>query len=323
MKTYLVTGGAGFIGSHLCEKLLKEHRVIMIDNLDDYYDVAIKEEHIAILKENRNFEFYKCDIRDREKIVEIFNQYPINGVVHLAGLAGVRPSLVDPILYEDVNIKGTMILLEEMKTHNMKNIVIASSSSVYGNCKTLPFTEEESCNRVISPYAATKKANETIASVYHSVYGMNMILARFFTVYGERQRPDLAISKFTRAILNNKPITVYGDGNTFRDYTYVHDIVQGIEKSIRYLEQHDNTYEIVNIGSATPLTLNQLIETIENVTGKKAIIQKMPMQPGDVDGTYASIEKAKKLLGYSPTISIEEGITRFVKWYQDKMSCEQ
>ena len=237
--------------------------------------------------------------------------------MHLAAMAGVRPSIENPILYQEVNCMGSQNILEAMKKYGVKNIVFASSSSVYGNTKTVPFKETDIVDYAISPYAATKKANEVMCHVYHKLYNFNVIMLRFFTVYGERQRPDLAINKFTRLILNGEPIPVFGDGTTSRDYTYVQDIIDGIIKSFRYIEENENVYEILNLGESEPITLNKMIETIEEVLGKKAIINRLPMQPGDVDRTYADISKAKRLIGYLPKTSFKEGIKKFVDWYRD------
>ena len=237
--------------------------------------------------------------------------------MHLAAMAGVRPSIENPVLYQEVNCLGSQNILEAMKRYNVNNIVFASSSSVYGNTKTVPFKETDIVDYAISPYAATKKANEVMTHVYHKLFGFNVIMLRFFTVYGERQRPDLAINKFTRMILEDKPIPVFGDGSTSRDYTYIKDIIDGIIKSLSYVEEHEDVYEILNLGESEPVTLNQMIETIEETLGKKAIIDRKPMQPGDVNRTYADITKAKQLIGYAPKTSFKEGIQNFVNWYKD------
>ncbi len=317
MKTILITGGAGFIGSTLATKLLeKNNKVVVIDNFNDYYDPKIKYKNISKIKDNENFKIYSIDIRDRENIKKVFNENHIDIIVHLAAMAGVRPSIENPILYQEVNGLGTQIILEEAKLHDIRNLVLASSSSVYGNCKETPFREDMIVDFAISPYAATKKANEVMAHVYHKLYDMNIIMLRFFTVYGPKQRPDLAINKFTRLILNDEPIPMYGDGTTSRDYTYIDDIVSGIIKSCDYVENNKNVYEIINLGSNNPISLKEMIKIIGEVLGKEPKINQLPMQPGDVDITYADISKAEKLLGYKPSITFKEGIEKFFEWYK-------
>lgn len=317
MKTYLITGGAGFIGSTLADFLLKEgNKIIVIDNFCDFYNPEIKEENIQEALKSSNYKLYRGDIRDICLLNRIFEENTIDGVVHLAAMAGVRPSIENPILYQDVNCMGTQNILEVMQKHQVNNLVMASSSSVYGNCKEVPFKETYIVDYAISPYAATKKANEVMTHVYHSLYKMNIIMLRFFTVYGPRQRPDLAINKFTRLMLENKSIPMFGDGTTSRDYTYIDDIVAGIKKSIQYVENHDNVYEIINLGNSSPISLKQMIEIIGKVLEVTPNIEQLPMQKGDVEKTYACIEKAKELLGYEPETSFEEGIKKFVKWYK-------
>ena len=320
MKTYLITGGAGFIGSHLADYLLKtDNRVVVIDNFNDYYNPTIKENNVKSNLDNPNYKLERIDIRDAENVKRVFKENSIDTVIHLAAMAGVRPSIENPVLYQEVNCMGSQNILEAMKENNIKNIVFASSSSVYGNTKQVPFKEEYVVDYAISPYAATKKANEVMAHVYHKLYNFNVIMLRFFTVYGERQRPDLAINKFTRLILDDKEIPVFGDGSTSRDYTYVGDIIDGISKSIKYVEDNENVYEILNLGESEPITLSDMIKTIEEVTGKTAKINRLPMQPGDVDRTFADISKAKSLIGYNPKTSFKEGITRFVEWYKNSL----
>ena len=317
MNTYLVTGGAGFIGSTLSERLLKEgNKVVVIDNFCDFYDEKIKENNVKDLLKNDNFKLYRKDIRDREALKEIFDNNNINIVMHLAAMAGVRPSIENPILYQDVNCMGTQNILEEMKAHHVKKLVMASSSSVYGNCKEVPFREDMVVDFAISPYAATKKANEVMTHVYHKLFDMNVIMLRFFTVYGPKQRPDLAINKFTRLMLNNEEIPMFGDGTTSRDYTYVDDIVDGIVRSCNYVLENKNVYEILNIGNSSPITLKEMIETIARVLGVEPKIKQLPMQLGDVDRTYADITKAKQLIGYEPETSFEDGIRKFVEWFR-------
>lgn len=314
MKTYLVTGGAGFIGSTLCKRLLKENnKVVVIDNFCDYYDPKLKEENIKEIVSNKKFKLYKEDIRDRDALKKIFDENNIDCVIHLAAMAGVRNSIENPILYQEVNSIGTQNILEEMKNHNVKQLVFASSSSVYGNCTEMPQKETMSVDFAISPYAATKKAGEVMIHVYHKLYNMNAILLRFFTAYGPKQRPDLAINKFTKLILEDKEITMYGDGNTFRDYTYIDDIVDGIMKSIDYVQKNNEVYEIINLGSSNPIKLKEMIEIIGKELKKRPKIKQIEMQQGDVDGTYADISKAKEILGYEPKTKFEDGIRKFIE----------
>ena len=260
---------------------------------------------------------YRIDITDFNKLEEVFKDNNIDCIIHLAAMAGVRPSIEKPIYYQEVNGMGTQNVLELAHKYNVKNLVMASSSSVYGNASNAPFKEDFVVDYAISPYAATKKANEVMAHVYHHLYDMNIIMLRFFTVYGPKQRPDLAINKFTRLMLNNEEIPMFGDGKTYRDYTYIDDIVLGIKKSIKYCFNHDSVYEIINIGSSNPIALIDMIDTIAQVLGVEPKIKKLPMQAGDVNRTYADITKAKKLLGYEPTVTFKEGITKFIKWYKD------
>ena len=318
MKTYFITGGAGFIGSSLSEQLIKQgNQVVTIDNFCDFYNTKIKENNIKELQKNPNFKIYRKDIRDRQAIKEIFDENKIDLVMHLAAMAGVRPSIENPILYQEVNCMGTQNILEEMKTHNIKNLVMASSSSVYGNCKEVPFREDMVVDFAISPYAATKKANEVMAHVYHKLFDMNIIMLRFFTVYGPKQRPDLAINKFTRLMLEDKEIPMFGDGTTSRDYTYIDDIVDGIIKSCEYVMNNHDVYEILNIGNSSPVSLKEMINTIGRALEIEPKIKQLPMQPGDVDRTYADVSKAKKLIGYEPKVSFEQGIQNFVNWYKE------
>lgn len=315
MSTYLVTGGAGFIGSSLVDKLLLEgHKVVIIDNFCDLYNPTIKEMNIKHNLENKNFKLYRGDIRDSKLVCDIFDENKIDVVIHLAAMAGVRPSIENPVLYQEVNCMGTQNILEQMNKHNCKNLVMASSSSVYGNCKEVPFREDMIVDYAISPYAATKKANEVMTHVYHKLNSMNVIMLRFFTVYGPRQRPDLAINKFTNLMLNNEEIPMFGDGTTSRDYTYIDDIVDGIIKSIQYVENNNDVYEIINLGNSSPISLKEMINTIGNVLNIEPKIKQLPMQPGDVDRTYADITKAKKMLGYEPKTSFEDGIRKFIEW---------
>lgn len=318
MKTYFITGGAGFIGSSLTKKLLDNgNKVVVIDNFNSYYDPKLKEKNVQEFYQNNNYKLYKGDIRNREEVKKIFDENNIDVIVHLAAMAGVRPSIEDPVLYQEVNGLGTQIILEEAHLHDVMNLVMASSSSVYGNCKEVPFKENMIVDYAISPYAATKKANEVMAHVYHKLYHMNILMLRFFTVYGPKQRPDLAINKFTRLMLNNEEIPMFGDGSTSRDYTYIEDIVDGIIKSCAYAATHNDVYEILNIGSNNPISLKEMIEIIGEELGVKPKIKELPMQPGDVDQTYADISKAKELIGYEPSTSFKEGIKEFIKWYKE------
>lgn len=318
MKTYFITGGAGFIGSNLSEELVENgNRVVTVDNFCDFYDKKIKENNIKELVKNKNYKMYRNDIRDRQAIRQIFNENNIDIVIHLAAMAGVRPSIEKPILYQEVNCLGTQNILEEMKGHNIKKLVMASSSSVYGNCKEVPFREEMIVDFAISPYAATKKANEVMTHVYHKLFDFNVMMLRFFTVYGPKQRPDLAINKFTRLMMNDKEIPMFGDGTTSRDYTYIDDVVDGIIKSCNYCMKNENVYEILNIGNSSPTTLEEMIRIIGKALNKDPKIKQLPMQPGDVNRTFADISKAKIMLGYEPKTSFEDGIQNFVKWYKE------
>ena len=316
----LITGGAGFIGSTLADKLLKlstsfqnniNNKIIIIDNFNDYYSPELKDLNIKHNLANPDYKLYRGDICDRNLVNKIFKNHEINCVIHIAARAGVRPSLEDPLEYVRSNIEGTINILEAMRKNNVKKIVFASSSSVYGNCKAEKFTEDLKVTEPISPYAASKSACEQFLYTYSKLYDMQALCLRFFTVYGPRQRPDLAIRKFIELIEQDKPIPVYGDGTTMRDYTYIDDIVNGIMSAINY----DKTpYEIINLGGGSPVTLNEMIATIEKVLGKKAKIERLPMQPGDVDRTVADITKAKRLLNYNPQTTFEEGIRKFIEW---------
>ena len=312
----LITGIAGFIGSNLLDKLLQDENnfIIGIDNLNNFYDPNIKRKNIEHNLKNNNFHFYNIDLLNTNELNKVFENHKIDSIVHLAGYGGVRPSIENPKLYIDNNIVATLNVLECMKNYNIKKMVYASSSSVYGNSKESIFTETLNVNEPISPYAMTKKACEELCYTYHKLYNIDVIALRFFTVYGKRQRPDLAISKFTKLILENKSIPVFGDGNTIRDYTYIDDIVSGITSAIEY---NKTSYEIINLGGGDPVSLTRMIETIENVLNKKAIIERLSMQKGDVDKTAADISKAKKLLNYNPSTSFEEGIREFINWYKN------
>lgn len=323
MKTILVTGGSGFIGSSLVDKLLLDnHRVVIIDNFNNFYDPKIKESNIKEVINNmqnhniddRNLVIYRTDIRDKDEINTIFSEENIDIVVHLAAMAGVRPSIEQPELYYDVNINGTLNLLEASKKYNMKKFIFASSSSVYGNNEKVPFNEEDVVDNPISPYAATKKSGELLCHTYHHLYDINVACLRFFTVYGPRQRPDLAIHKFTKLIMDGKEIPFFGDGSTQRDYTYIDDIVDGILKSIEWIDTDDKKFDVFNLGESQTISLKEMVETIESVLGKKAIKNMLPMQPGDVLRTNADITKSKEILEYNPNTNFKEGINKFVNW---------
>lgn len=319
MKTYLITGGAGFIGSSLADSLLKENnKIVVVDNFCDYYNPELKEENVKDNLNNPNYKLYRIDIRDKDNLDKVFIKNKIDCVIHLAAMAGVRPSIENPILYQEVNCLGTQNILECMKKNNVNKLVMASSSSVYGNCKEVPFKETFVVDYAISPYAATKKANEVMTHVYHKLNDINVIMLRFFTVFGPRQRPDLAINKFTRLMLNDEEIPMYGDGNTSRDYTYIGDIVDGIERSIKYVEENKDVYEIINLGNSSPISLKEMINIIGEVLNKTPNIKQLPMQPGDVDRTYADISKAQKLLGYNPKTTFKKGIENFAEWYKKR-----
>ncbi|WBV55105.1 GDP-mannose 4,6-dehydratase [Chryseobacterium daecheongense] len=338
---YLITGGSGFIGSHLIESLLKNgHSVINVDNFDNFYNYQIKIKNtlesvgktldfdfsdkendiknLIITTQSDNYTLYFQDIRHKNKLEEIFRNHKIDMVIHLAALAGVRPSIEKPLEYEEVNVKGTMNLWELCNEFNIKKFICASSSSVYGNNTKIPFSETDNVDNPISPYAATKKCCEILGHVYHHLYDIDMIQLRFFTVYGPRQRPDLAIHKFTRLISENQEIPYYGDGNTARDYTYIDDIIDGIIKSIHYLEKNTKVYEIINLGESEVICLSDMLSAIEKALGKTASKKMLPMQPGDVIKTNADITKARTLIGYKPATDFQNGIKKFMEWFLRK-----
>jgi UDP-glucuronate 4-epimerase len=309
----LVTGGAGFIGSHVCERLLQEgHQITIIDELNDFYSPHLKEENLKSIRSSASVAFYQSDICDESAMSAVFETCRPDLVIHLAARAGVRPSLMQPLLYEHVNVRGTMVLLEACRRMGVKHFVFASSSSVYGAANRVPFNEDDAVNCPISPYAATKLAGEKICYTYSHLYGIRMVCLRFFTVYGPRQRPDLAIRKFTDMIARGEPISVFGDGSSSRDYTFINDIVDGVIAAAKY----DCAYEIFNLGNSNPVGLLKLIRTIEEALGKASDIRWCADQPGDVPITYADIGKANRLLGYSPKTPFSEGIREFIGWYQ-------
>ncbi len=309
----LITGGAGFIGSNLAKKLIeRKDDVVIIDNFNDYYDPKLKEDRIKILLGGCKFKLYRGDIRDEKLLNKIFKKEKLDKVVHLAGMAGVRNSLLNPFLYEEVNVRGTMNLLEMAVKYKIKNFIFASSSSVYGNNKKVPFSESDSVDMPISPYAATKKCMELMAHVYSHLYGLNITALRFFTVYGPWGRPDMALFKFTKNILEEKSIDVYNKGKMSRNFTYVDDIVSGI---ITVLDA-DLPYGVMNIGGDREETLVRFIEVIEKNLGKVAKKNPLPMQAGDVPSTVADIRKLRKL-GWKPTTKIDKGVKNFINWYRE------
>jgi len=307
----LVTGGAGFIGSHLVERLLDAgHKVDVLDEFNDFYDPRIKRENLEGVRERIGI--YEVDIRDAGAVERVVSRGGYDAIAHLAARAGVRPSIKEPRLYIDTNIMGTYNLLEAARQAGIGRFIAGSSSSVYGVIKTAPFREDMALTQTISPYAATKLAAEQLCSTYSHLYGMRTINLRFFTVYGPRQRPDLAIHKFTRCIDEGKAIDQFGDGSTRRDYTYVDDIIQGVMGCLTY---EGELCDVFNLGESETTTLTELIRAIEEALGRKAVINRMAEQPGDVPLTYADISKARELLAYNPTTKIKEGIPRFVDWY--------
>lgn len=315
MSVILITGGAGFIGSNLARSLLSNgNTVVAVDNFNNYYNPQIKEDNIADLRDNDNFHLYRADLADNKLIENIFKQYNFDCVVHLAGSAGVRPSIDAPLDYVSNNIYNTVSLLECLKRHKTPKIVFASSSSVYGNLNKESFSEKDEVRYPISPYAASKLSCEHFIYTYAYLYGIKACCLRFFTVYGSRQRPDLAIHKFIEKINKSEPIQLYGDGTSSRDYTYIDDIINGISAAIKY---DKSLYEIINIGSGRPITLAKMISTIENALHKKAVIQHMEKQMGDVERTCADISKAEALLQYTPETSFQQGIDKYVAWLKD------
>jgi UDP-glucuronate 4-epimerase len=310
----LVTGGAGFIGSHVCERLLHSgHAIWTVDDLNPFYSPSIKEKNLEDIGAlGKPFTFIKADLADTKTLRELFQEIRFDQVIHLAARAGVRPSLEEPELFQQVNVGGTVNVLEAARRHGVKKIILASSSSVYGVNKKVPFAESDPVFSAISPYAATKLACESLGHVYHHIYGMDVAVLRFFTVYGPRQRPDLAIHKFAKLISLGKPIPVFGDGSTARDYTYVTDIVDGVMACT----ERKIGYEIFNLGESQTVTLNRLIELLESSLGKNAIIQRLPAQAGDVPLTYADITKSRQHLGYAPRVKIEQGIPLFADWFR-------
>jgi UDP-glucuronate 4-epimerase len=311
----LVTGGAGFIGSHLVDRFLADgEQVTVLDNFNDFYEPAIKRANVATHRQSDNYTLIEGDIRDAALLEQVFEEGSFDQVIHLAAMAGVRPSVMNPVLYHEVNLIGTMNILEGMRRFSVPRLIFASSSSVYGNNEKVPFSESDSVDQPISPYAATKKAGELMAYTYHHLYGIKTACLRFFTVYGPRQRPEMAIHKFTDRILRGEEIEVYAEGRSRRDYTYIDDIIDGV-MAARSLECE---YEIINLGRSDTVTLSDLITKIEQALGKKAKTRLMPSQPGDVHQTFADITKARALLGFDPKTAIDDGIRKFIAWYLER-----
>jgi UDP-glucuronate 4-epimerase len=297
----------------LAERLLREHhQVAIVDDLNEFYDPALKRRNLADVRLSGEFHFRQGDIRRQDEMRRIIGDWRPESIVHLAARAGVRPSLADPLLYEDVNVRGTMVLLEACREFSIPKFVFASSSSIYGATNRVPFGEDDPLNLPISPYAATKLAGEKICYTYSHLYRIGVVCLRFFTVYGPRQRPDLAIRKFTQLIWQGKPVPYFGDGTSSRDYTFVEDTVQGIMSAL----DHDCAYDVFNLGNSHPVSLAEMVRAIEEALGKRAELQQLPDQPGDVPITFADIGKAQRLLGYSPTTPFREGILRFAEWFQ-------
>jgi UDP-glucuronate 4-epimerase len=314
----LVTGGAGFIGSHLCERLLTDgHAVTAVDNFDPYYSRSLKRANLEPLQEKSRFRLLEEDIRNPDAIAVALSETPPDVIVHLAAKAGVRPSIESPSLYEDVNVLGTQAMLNLAERFDVQSFVLGSSSSVYGNEASLPFSEDAAADHPISPYAASKRAAELVSYTHHHLFDRSVYALRFFTVYGPRQRPDLAIHKFTQMMRKGETIPLYGDGSSSRDYTFVSDIVDGIVAALRHSCAHPNRYETLNLGSASPVQLTDLVSTLADALGVDPSIRHLPEQPGDVDHTYADVRRARDLLGYAPTVSFQDGIAAFADWVRE------
>jgi UDP-glucuronate 4-epimerase len=310
----VVTGAAGFIGSHVCEALLGQGwRVTGVDSFDAFYEPRVKRANVAGCLRDERFSLVEADIRDTAAMERALGK-GADVLIHLAARAGVRPSIEQPVLYQDVNVTGTCVLLEAARKHKILRFVFASSSSVYGNSPKVPFSESDNVDFPISPYAATKKAGELICHTYHHLFGMHVTCLRFFTVYGARQRPDLAIHKFARLIEAGQPIPVFGDGSMMRDHTYIDDIVAGVLAAVDRCEG----YHIYNLGNSSPISLSGLIRAIECALGRKAVIHRMPLQPGDVDRTFADVTLAGRELGYVPRTDLAMGLGHFVKWFRQE-----
>jgi UDP-glucuronate 4-epimerase len=317
MRSILITGGAGFIGSHLVDRLLREGdwRITVVDDFNDFYSPSIKRENIRAHLTNQNYKLIEADIRNFASLEKAFAGTNFDCIVHLAARAGVRPSLKEPQLYVETNVNGTMTMLEMARRNGVKQFVFGSSSSVYGVNEKVPFAEEDPIFNPISPYAATKAAGELICHTYSHLYDMRIVCLRFFTVYGARQRPDLAIHKFAKLISEGRPIPVFGDGSTRRDYTYIDDIIAGVRAAVDY---DRSNYEVINLGESRTVELRELIALIKNELGTRAEIDRQPPQPGDVPQTFADISKARRLLNYNPQTQIEVGIARFIEWFKSR-----
>ena len=311
----LITGAAGFIGSHLSQRLLAEGtRVFAMDNFSDFYDPYIKRNNIEDCLHHPDFTLIEADIRDQNRLTAVFELYPIDMVIHLAAMAGVRPSIENPCLYTDVNVSGTVNLLDASARKGIKHFIFASSSSVYGANTKLPFAETDPVDNPVSPYAATKKAGELLCYNWHHHYRMSMLCLRFFTVYGPRQRPDLAIHKFSRLIRDSEALPIFGDGSTSRDYTYIDDVIDGVCSAMQYVRTGCH-YEIINLGESETISLSAMINYLEQVSGKSVARRKLPLQTGDLPHTYADISKARELLGYKPSTLFAEGIRKWWEWF--------
>ena len=319
MKRVLVTGAAGFIGSWLTERLLERgDQVVGFDNFDPFYDRAIKERNLATARGNAAFRLVEGDLRDRAEVFAVLADGAFDAVAHLAAKAGVRPSLADPAGFDETNLIGTSNLLEAMREAECRRLVFASSSSVYGNNRKVPFHEEDRVDAPISPYAATKKAGEELCHVYHAVHGFSILALRFFTAYGPRQRPEMAIHAFTRRLFAGEPIPVFGDGSMERDFTYIDDVVDGVVSAVDHVVKTD-TFAILNLGESEPIRLSRLVTALERATGREALVDRLQVPPGDVARTFADISRARQLLGYEPRVRIDDGLRRFVDWYRRAM----
>ena len=319
----LITGGAGFIGSHLSEALLQRGaNVCVYDSFSDFYEPALKRENIAHLEKAAKdsagiLHVVEADIREAKALESCFEAHGFDAVIHLAACAGVRPSIENAPLYADVNVSGTVQVLEKMREHGVKKLLFASSSSVYGNNKKRPFSETDSVDNPISPYAATKKAGELVCYTYSCLYGIKTAALRFFTVYGPRQRPDLAIRKFLAKLEMGEALPFHGDGSMGRDYTYIDDIVAGVLGALDWAGEAGSMFEVFNLGNSSPVMLSEMVKALECETGRAAVLQKLPVPPGDVELTWADISKSRKMLGYSPSTAFEEGIRKFVAWFRE------
>ncbi len=312
-STILITGGAGFIGSHLSERLLQSNRrVVCVDNLNDFYSPQIKRLNLKELEHYKRYQFIEGDIRNEEFIRKLFQEHEFGSVIHLAAMAGVRPSIDHPMVYTDNNINGTQILLEASVRNKVRHLVFASSSSVYGNNEKTPFSEDDRVDFQVSPYGATKKMGELLCYTYNHLYQLPVTCLRFFTVYGPRQRPEMAIHKFVRMIFNQEPIPYFGDGETARDYTYINDIVSGIVSAL----DQPNDFIVYNLGNSDPIKLSELVETISELCEIPAILDQQPLPAGDVNQTFANIERARMRLGYEPQTDIKTGLKHFIDWYR-------